>query len=145
MQEVVLLSNQKNEKRTKYILTLTPEQESIIERACEFYSRIIMGQFSEITWEIFCHSSQGDETYWNRRDQFDKVMSSAYRIAYPNGPHELDKYESERRGVAWNTYQSLRFVRSWHDHPEGGLTVNFNEPFDIDGCGIPKCEVVDMD
>lgn len=39
--------------------------------------------------------------------------------------------------------QLSRHCKAWHEHPEGGLTVNFDEPMNCSGQPMPKCEVVE--
>ena len=126
----------------KYILTLTPEQLSVVERACEFYSRIRIGQLNEIDTEFCLYGAMSNEfkdEYFKRIEQFREKLEELERIAFPDGMNNLSK--DRQAEIAWNVYQATRYVRSWHEHPEGGITVNFDRPLDISGVGIPECIV----
>ena len=37
----------------KYILTMDKETALMVDRACEFYSRMVMGQFGEAATQVF--------------------------------------------------------------------------------------------
>lgn len=45
--------------------------------------------------------------------------------------------------IAWDIQQVVRHCKAWHEYPEGGLTVNFDEPMNCSGQPMPKCEVVE--
>lgn len=32
--------------------------------------------------------------------------------------------------------------RSWHENPRGGITVNYDEPLNLAGGPMPKCEII---
>ena len=38
-------------------------------------------------------------------------------------------------------YSVLRYTRSWHENPRGGITVNYDEPLNFAGGPMPKCKV----
>ena len=49
------------EQNDKYVLTLTTEQLLTVSKACEFYSRVMMGQFREIAFETMMQSIKHDD------------------------------------------------------------------------------------
>ena len=128
---------------TKYILTLTEDQEAVVEKACEFYARVLNGQFDEIAFETLMRRISEDN-YCNLREQMEQHLLRARECAFP----ELGRYAGHHHGVgrdetsdrAWNIYQVLRHTRSWHKEPKGGYSVDFDPPMDVSGVGLPKCE-----
>lgn len=128
--------------KERYVLTLTPEQLHVVERACEFYSRIRIGQLKEVDAEFCLYgvmSGASKDEYFKKIDLFRHKLEELEQIAFPDGMNNLSK--DERAEIAWNVYQVTRYVRSWHEHPEGGMTVNFDKPMDIGGVGLPLCEI----
>ena len=43
----------------------------------------------------------------------------------------------------WAVYATIRHALAWHDHPEGGMTVDFDEPMGY-GERMPVCRVEDV-
>lgn len=44
------------------------------------------------------------------------------------------------RKRCWAVYATIRHTLAWHDHPEGGMTVDFDEPMGY-GEPIPRVEI----
>lgn len=125
----------------KYQLTVTEKQERVLERACELYMRIRIGQFDDVA-DVFMDKSQ-----WGYTERL-TLMKDLLRLAaitffgrgYANGPDVNTNDEQYRCALA--LYTTLRHARSWHEHPEGGVVTCFDPPIndtlDLD----PKCEVL---
>lgn len=127
----------------QYILTLTPEQHRIVERACEFYARVMMGQFGEISYETMLRRVSRED-FSTSRDMMDDLLFHARKIAFPElqgRGHSLGIGHDAKADRAFNVYEVLRHARAWHEHPEGGVIVDFNEPMPLNGEPLPKCEV----
>lgn len=128
---------------TKYVLTLTTEQLLTVSKACEFYSRVMMGQFGEIAFETMMQSIDRDD-YCERREAMEDLLFQARKIAFPDlvgRGHSYGIGHNQSADRAWNAYQALRYARAWHEHPEGGGTVDFHPPYPAGGESIPKCKV----
>lgn len=131
----------------KYVLTLTTEQLLTVSKACEFYSRVMMGQFREIAFETMMQSIKHDD-FCTRRDMMEDLLIQARQFAFPDlmGPgHSYGIGHNKSADRAWNAYQALRYARAWHEHPEGGITVDFNKPYPAGGESIPDCRVLTDD
>lgn len=125
----------------RYVLTLTPEQEYIVEQALELLARLHIGQFERIA-ELLCDPRDID--YCKRRDLARDLLRLAAIVVFGrnacNYPDINGKSEEHER--AWTIYSVLRHARSWHENPEGGFTVNYDEPLNLTGGPMPKCKVV---
>ena len=92
-------------------LQLSDEQAKIVARACEFYSRIIMGQFKEIIFELV--NSETIKSVTSHKDEIENLLYQARDLLYP----ELSGYGSsygvgafERADKAYDVYQALRVL-----------------------------------
>ena len=124
-------------------VTLTDEQLQTVMRACEFYTRVRLGQFSEISYETLRGQISSDD-YCKRRECMDKLLMYARKQAFP----ELDGF-GHSYGVgydkiadrSWMVYQVLRYAKARKDHPEGGINTNFDRPINYLNEPLPTCEV----
>ena len=122
----------------KYKLTLTEKQAQIVAAACEFYLRIRLGQFGEITFLDMIDQSMDGTEWCNRRDAADAYLFKARGLIYP----ELGEGRGSSYGVgrfedadtAYNVYQVLR-----EKFPKDG-----RKAYPIVG-ELPLCEVVEED
>lgn len=145
-------------KKMTVTITLDEYQAHIVKNATEFYSRVLCGQFREISdgvntvqLEKVFHE-QGEQAM---HEQFDELMErrnksedilkdarqTLFRELHPLGHYGLGY--SERTDVAFNVYQAIRYAFAWKNHPEGGITVDFDKPSPVNGHNTPKVEIVD--
>lgn len=110
-------------------LTLTEEQAKVVSRACEFFCRIKIGQFNEITWELLDY---GLEDYCERRDAIEQFLLAARKLIYPellySFGHSYGIGKFDDADMAFDVYQVLR-------HQLG----DWREPFEFYH-PLPKCE-----
>lgn len=137
----------KKKRPYRYRIDLTDEQAKVLERALEFYTRIRNGQFKEIIWEtqdIRLRESTPD-------DPFDMRLAEAFAFELrsllfkdlgrdPGASYGVG--HDHKADVSWDIYQTLRYVRSWDEHPEGGITVNFDRPLHTSSEPLPACSVL---
>lgn len=118
-----------------YTLTMTQDQALIVSKACEFYARVMMGQFNEIVFETMMpHTSRPD--FCERRDHMEALLHQARKCAFPDltGPgHSYGVGHSVSSDRAWEAYQVLRHAIAWTNKPEGGSTVDFHPPMCFSG------------
>lgn len=125
---------------TSVTLTLTEEQADILLMALDTYSRLKMGQFNAVS-DLF-----------PARD-FDRGKAAAALQAArqavmpeldPRGYHGIESREiPDRARIAFDVEQVLRHALSWHRHPEGGITVNFDKPYWTSPEPRPRVEIRD--
>lgn len=126
--------------KERYILILTPEQEYIVEQALELLARLHIGQFERVA-ELLCDPRDTD--YSKRRDLARDLLRLAAIVVFGRSACNYPdiKEKSEEYELAWTIYSVLRYTRSWHENPEGGFTVNYDEPINLAGGKMPKCKV----
>ena len=127
-------------------LTMTREQAREVMNATELLARLEIGQFKEITWKMIDRfiTDDGKKFDSTRRDVADELLEQACRTVFGvnqyNRPDVREKSMQHQR--CWAVYATIRYALAWHDHPEGGVTVDFQGPLGIDET-MPKCKVVD--
>lgn len=105
-------------------ITVSPSQAAMIERACEFYARVINGQFSEVAYQASLPLYRAHKDYDYDHDQVMRYLYAARALLFP----ELGADQGTHWGVgrnadsdlAWDIYTVLRHERWKHDHPNGG-------------------------
>lgn len=124
----------------RYVLTLTPEQEYIVEQALELLARLHIGQFERVA-ELICDPRDTD--YCKRCDLARDLLRLAAIVVFGRSACNYPdiKEKSEEHELAWTIYSVLRYTRSWHENPRGGITVNYDEPLNLAGGPMPKCKV----
>ena len=123
-------------------LEMSREAALVCEHAMELYARLKLGQFREITWHMMdLHSGADFDRELLHRDFANELLEMAAKHVYATYPPPKDDVFDR----AWEVYTTLRYTRSWHDHPEGGDTVNFDRPMSESGDVMPKCEIREAD
>lgn len=137
----------------KYTLTMTPETERVMERALEFYARALLGQMrhvcdtlidsrlSELPAVDSEEHQQAFDNLMKHRDAALFYMCMAKSEIWPTLVGSYGVGHSPECDTAWGVYEVLRYTRSWHEEPEGGITVNFNKPMQWTGEPLPECKV----
>jgi len=131
----------------EYILYMDAETAQIVSRACELYARLRCGQFEEIQLlTVWPQNENGDPTFGGRIQTCREHLELARRAAFPEltGPgHSYGVGKFRDSDTAWNVYQAVRYIKAWHEHPEGGYTVDFRTPLKYSDAPMPRCEVRD--
>ena len=106
-----------------YNLSLTERQAQVLVDALDLYSRIGMGQLTEISHVLRMNSKAVDEVDMMLREASYCWMGGAgsyYGIT-------SDKINDVFR-VAWDLQQVIRYRLAWDRNPDGGIQVHFDEP-----------------
>ena len=127
----------------KYVLTLNEEQEKYLETACEFYARMMNGQWNELVWRTLDIRKFPDD-FCERRDKMEDHMFETRQLAFPEldlrgASYGVGKFEDS--DIVWEIYEVLRNTRAWHNNPEGGGTVDFSKPMSFSGKPLAECIV----
>lgn len=118
-----------NHMAKEYCLHLTEEQAEILSTACEFYSRIRIGQFGEITWN--CLDIREAENYCERREAAEDLLFAARKFIYPDlhgVGHSYGIGKFDDADISFDIHQSVRYALG-----------NSRKPFSLRP--IPVCEV----
>ena len=128
-------------------LTMTREQAQAVTSATELLARLEIGQFEEITWKMLDRfkgkGKDGKPIFDERsRDLANAYLKSAclaiFGVNVYGWPDVGEKSIQHKR--CWAVYTAIRYALAWHDHPEGGDTVDFGEPLWY-GENLPVCRV----
>lgn len=126
-----------------FLLELNETHLNVLKRACEFYSRVLLGQFDEIAFETMLHNIKQHD-FCERRERMEQLLHEARQCAFPelkSRGHSHGIGYDRTADIAWNIYQAVRYTEAMHAHPEGGTTVDYNRPMDFGGVGLPICKV----
>ena len=109
-------------KKSEYVrISVTPKQAEAIRKACEFYARVINGQFSEIAWECGFNVSPSA----HGTDEYDKAMDLLYQARAALFP-QLGTYrgthwgvgKNDRSDIVWDIHTVLRHAMWKHDNAD---------------------------
>lgn len=115
-------------------INLKDDEVYTIIDALDFYSRIWIGQYDTILREIRWYKN------CSQLDSFEYELKTLLLNIRHNLLPELDNYgiyashgifSSEinyKAAVAYNMQQEFRYKLAYFNHPEGGITVDFNSP-----------------
>ena len=92
-------------------LRLTDSQAQVVSRACEFYSRIVLGQFKEIIFELINHDTV--DAVLEHRSEIESLLYEARDLIYPDlhglgQSYGLGKFE--HADTAYDVHQALRIL-----------------------------------
>lgn len=106
-------------------LTLTEEQARIVAKACEFYARMRIGQFYEVTWNFL--DVQSADEYCRRREEAERLLLEVRKQIYPDltgAGHSYGIGKFEDADKSFDVYQVIRYAMggsypfSYHDLPK---------------------------
>lgn len=117
----------------KITIEVNEKQAYIIMEALENYSRLLMGQFDEID-RLFVNNGNDIWNDFSRRAELSVMLRGARHMVYPeladNAYYGIfdQKHTPNNARIAWDIKKCIEHDISWHKHPEGGITVNFDKP-----------------
>ena len=127
----------------RYILNMNEEQAKLASRAFELFARLRAGQWMEL---IDLCVDFADKDFCEKRDILQAKLLDARTTAFPELHgigHNYGIGKFEDGDIAWELYMVLRNKIAWTEHPEGGMTVNFDPPYSFRGNELAKCEAVE--
>lgn len=119
------------------ILKLEKNEICTIINALDFYSRIWIGQYDrllyDIRWYKNIHKLDDMENniisdLMSIRNILLPELTYGFHSSYGIFSPEIDY----RAGVAYNMQQEFRYKLAWFEYPAGGVTVNFNPPLRVE-------------
>lgn len=132
-------------KETIYTLSMNTKQAKLLVTACEFYCRMMLGQWNELSWHTLNLKDGNFDKRIQDKDEVDKLLMQARALTWP----DLGNYSGRSWGVGhdkntdivWEIYEVLRNKIAWKEHPEGGDTVDFSTPISFSGEKLVDCKV----
>lgn len=143
-------TKKKNTNQEKVIIELSREQAMVVERACELFARLKIGQFNHITEQMMEYDPGRKEDFlkgWcSRRDMANDILRCAANVIYGQNAYGYpDILKDVYHHRAWDVYQVLRYTRCWHDNPEGNKwSVCYDTPMSLIDEPLPNCEIVEV-
>lgn len=131
-----------------YQLEFTDNEIRIVLNALDLYSRIWIGQYDQILWDLRWYRKYNqldalDESLRRKMKDMRNIilpglqgdsLSASYGIFSPD--------RDVKAAVAYDMQQEFRYRRAWFLSPNGGYTVDFRKPLpcEDDPCVYPKAE-----
>lgn len=124
----------------KYQLTINENQAKILVRVLDFYSRIGMGQFWSLLDRFDIEKNDLlEKSSWELRAELFPRLGTHPGSAWGIHSKEID----DDNRVCWDLQQVIRHRVSWDNEPNGGITVNFDNPMKSSKEPLPEiCELL---
>ena len=135
------------ERKNEYRVVLKDEEIKTFERALDFYSRLQIGQYDHMTWGfgMYAQNKVIDREFVN------SLFLAIRKMAMPNitgslsnqihGSLSITSPKVNINGrLSYEILKTIMHNRSYTEHPEGGNTVNFNEPLSVSNYPFPENE-----
>ena len=129
------------EERRSLDLMLDHEQTHHVIQALDSYSRIWMGQYSDIAWnlrlifDLYRLDEKGLDCAIRglleaiRALAIPKLAAFSFHGSFGIWSPETELLSGGRACNAYDMQQVIRHAEAWHTHPAGGFGVSFSEPW----------------
>ena len=121
-------------------IVFTKEDVPVVIRALDLYSRIFIGQYDHLNWDIRLNADE-KKISWKEIERAEIMRTYMFKkirdIIIPDLAH-FDLYASygiwndknDPRAIdAYDMQQTIRFTDAWFRRPEGGIGVYFSKPW----------------
>ena len=121
-------------------IVLSKENVAAAIRALDLYSRIFIGQYDHLNWDIRLNADE-KKISWKEIERAEIMRTYMFKkirdIIIPDLAH-FDLYAShgiwndknDPRAIdAYDLQQTIRFTDAWFRRPEGGIGVYFSKPW----------------
>jgi len=113
------------------IVKMTEEQANVVLKALDLYSRLHLGQFREIQTIWQTNYLWAKETLKELKKQLTGLEENEY--------HSIcAEYVSQNAKIAYDILQTIRHRMAWDKNPNGGLTVDYDEPLNVSNLPLPE-------
>ena len=122
-------------------IVFTKDDVPAVIRALDLYSRIFIGQYDHLNWDIRLNADE-KKISWKEIESAEIMRTFLFKeirdILIPDLAH-FDLYAShgiwnfernDPRAIdAYDLQQTIRFTDAWFRRPEGGISVYFSKPW----------------
>ena len=132
-----------NQKEGFFVqVTMTPEQARSVVQALDLYLRVHIGQFNIIQEQFsggrFDHRRVEDLLFHARDMIFPELSGRGHSYSASGCPNEGAR-------ISFDVLQVIRRAEAYGSCPEGGITVDFNDPLWVsDSLPRPTAKTVDI-
>ena len=117
------------DKPKQFVLKMNRRQAGVITAALDLYSRIGMGQISEVENILrLDRHVKPDYSHDAVRNALDFVKREIFGLDGNGNLGIHNETVPKNYRVAWDLQQVIRHFLSWDANPEGGSGVSFHEP-----------------
>ena len=109
-------------------ITLDRPFASIVQDACEFYARLMMGQFWEVEMLTPICRDLDSKSQSELRDELDNIKKNSLSQSSGHFTSILSDQIYPMGQQAWSVYEVIRHRCAWDRNPGGGFSVQFDEP-----------------
>ena len=99
------MANRKNSKPRMFAITMTEEQLRLLNKVCEFYARVMCGQFSTLADDILFEQDITQKSWSARREAAYGVLYAARGILFP----DLGAFRGSHYGVGYKNVSDAMF------------------------------------
>jgi len=126
------------EPKRKYILELDEDQVQALSNACEIASRLAMGQFTEITNDLWFHWKVDHDT----RDVCENILTTSKSMLTGLDRNSYFSISSpdvaENFKIMYDLHQVVRYRLAWDRNPSDDWNVHKNEPLKVSQSPLAK-------
>ena len=121
-------------------IVLSKDNVSAAIRALDLYSRIFMGQYDHLNWDIRLNAD-AKKASWKEIEGAEVMRTFLFKeirdIIIPDlahfelyASHGIWNDKNDPRAIdAYDMQQAIRFTDAWFRRPEGGIEVHFSKPW----------------
>lgn len=136
-----------------YEIEFTDDEICTVLNALDFYSRIWIGQYDHILWELrwirSCRQLDVAEEVLQKKllEMRNIILPGLYQYSLYGSYGIFSPERNVKAAIAYDMQQEFRYRRAWFKNPNGGITVDFGRPLpcDDDPCEFPKAECYQLD
>lgn len=118
-------------------MNITEKQTEVLLRALECFSRMGMGQYY---YSITDNLHKLDFSMAEAREVCDKLKKIIYPELAKGAYYGITMAEDQYK-ISWDMYQTIRQKVAFHKHPEGGHTVDFDNPLKVGSEPLPNVSI----
>lgn len=115
-------------KQRVYNIALTENQCNIISNAMDLYARIGLGQIHVIAEHMWHFSDKLGIPNYKIGEKFNSIKKDITGLDVNASYGIQTKWVPDKFNSAFDIHQVIRNRVSWDKYPDGGITVNFDEP-----------------
>lgn len=121
-------------------IVFTKEDVPVVIRALDLYSRIFMGQYDHLNWDIRLNADE-KKISWKEIERAEIMRTYMFKkirdIIIPDlahfelyASHGIWNDKNDPRAIdAYDMQQTIRYTNAWFQRPEGGIGVYFSKPW----------------
>ena len=121
-------------------IVFTKEDVPVVIRALDLYSRIFIGQYDHLNWDIRLNADE-KKISWKEIERAEIMRTYMFKkirdIIIPDlahfelyASHGIWNDKNDPRAIdAYDMQQTIRYTNAWFQRPEGGIGVHFSKPW----------------